>query len=49
MLDICGPVCYYNIRKRKEAKKMAMTIEIMELWGDAMDELREWEEAQAEA
>jgi len=46
MLDICGRVCYYNYRKRKEARKMA---DYWEILGDAMDELRAWEEAQAEA
>ena len=27
---------------------MAMTIEMMELWGDAMDEIREWADFEAD-
>jgi len=54
MLDICPGMCYYNIRKRKykkiwkENKKMATSIEMMEIWGDAMDELRDWEAFEAD-
>lgn len=48
MLDIYGRVCYYNIRKRKEATKMAYSIEYYEIMGDAMDEVREWEDFEAD-
>ena len=48
MLDICARLCYYNYRKRKEATKMAMTMEYFEVMGDALDELRDWEAFEAD-
>ena len=45
-VDIFGPVCYYNIRKRKEAKKMAK--DMLEVLGDAMDEVQEWLDFEAD-
>ena len=40
MLDICARLCYYNTRKRKEAKKMAK--DYLEIMGDALEELEDW-------
>jgi hypothetical protein len=48
MLDISFLLCYYNYRKRKEATKMAMTTEYLEVMGDALDELSDWEAYEAD-
>ena len=46
MLDKSRPMCYYNYRKRKEAAKMAK--DMLEVWGDAMEDLRDWENFEAD-